>query len=87
MGVGGGFGIVAARSFGTGNETLLKRSAAGVIVLGGILVIFISTIGSLFMMPILKLLNTPINIILDITSLSRQNIWNNIKRLLEFLYR
>ena len=63
MGVGGGFGIVAARSYGAGDEILLKRTVAGAIVLGGLLVIFISTIGSLFMMPILKLLNTPVDIL------------------------
>jgi len=63
MGVGGGFGIVAARSYGAGDEILLKRTVAGAIVLGSLLVVFISTIGSLFMMPLLQLLNTPADII------------------------
>ncbi|MCL2245040.1 MAG: MATE family efflux transporter [Treponema sp.] len=63
MGVGGGFGIVAARSYGAGDETLLKRTVAGSIVLGGLLVVFISVAGSLFMKPLLNLLNTPVDII------------------------
>jgi putative MATE family efflux protein len=63
MGVGGGFGIVVARSYGAGDQDLLKRTVAGALVIGILLVLFISVIASLFMMPLLKLINVPANII------------------------
>jgi putative MATE family efflux protein len=62
IGVGGGFNIVLARSFGSGDETLLKRSSAGAVVLGGLLIVFITITGSLFLKPLLNLLNTPADI-------------------------
>jgi putative MATE family efflux protein len=63
MGVGGGFGIVAARNYGAGDQDLLKRTVAGAVVIGFLLVILISAIASLFMMPLLKLINIPESII------------------------
>jgi putative MATE family efflux protein len=63
MGVGGGFGIVAARSYGAGDQDLLKRTVAGAVVIGVLLTLFISVIASLFMMPLLKLINIPPDII------------------------
>ncbi|MDR2729849.1 MAG: MATE family efflux transporter [Treponema sp.] len=63
MGVGGGFGIVVARSYGAGDQDLLKRTAAGAAALGFLLVLFISVLASLFMMPLLKLINIPPDII------------------------
>jgi putative MATE family efflux protein len=62
MGVGGGFGIVVARNYGAGDQDLLKRTVAGAVVIGFLLVIFISIIASMFMVPLLKLINTPANI-------------------------
>jgi putative MATE family efflux protein len=63
IGVGGGFGIVAARSYGAADEGLLRRTVAGAIVIGGALTVFISVAGSLFMRPLLRLLDTPPEII------------------------
>jgi putative MATE family efflux protein len=63
MGVGGGFGIVVARSYGAGDHDLLKRTVAGAVVIGILLTLFISVVASLFMMPLLKLINIPSNII------------------------
>jgi len=63
IGVGGGFGIVAARNCGAGNQELLKRTVAGAVVAGGLLTVFISVVASVFLMPILRLLKTPENII------------------------
>jgi len=63
IGVGRGFGIVAARSYGAGDKNLLKRTVAGSILIGGALTLFISLFASLFMMPVLQLINTPANII------------------------
>jgi putative MATE family efflux protein len=63
IGVGGGFGIVVARNYGAGDQNLLKRTVAGTIMVGGVLTFFISVIASLFMMPLLKLIDIPENII------------------------
>jgi putative MATE family efflux protein len=65
MGVGGGFGIVVARSYGAGDHDLLKLTVAGAIVIGLLLTLFISVTASMFMMPILKLINIPEYIIDD----------------------
>jgi len=64
IGIGNGFGIVAARSHGAGDGGLLKRTVAGALVSGGALSVFISVIASIFLMPILRLLKTP-DIIID----------------------
>ena len=63
IGVGRGFGIVASRSYGAGDKNLLKRTVAGAIMVGCALTLFISLAASLFMMPLLKLINIPANII------------------------
>ena len=63
VGVGGGFGIVVARSYGMGDQDMLKRMVAGAVVVGFLLTLFISITASLFMMPMLKLINIPANII------------------------
>ena len=63
IGVGRGFGIVVARSYGAGDQDLLKRTVAGAILAGCLLTLFISLFASLFMMPILRAINIPANII------------------------
>jgi putative MATE family efflux protein len=63
IGVGGGFGIVVARNYGSGDRDLLKRTVAGAVVLGGLLIVIISVIASIFLTPLLRLLNTPPDII------------------------
>ncbi|MDR1838271.1 MAG: MATE family efflux transporter [Treponema sp.] len=63
IGVGGGFGIVVARSYGEGNQDMLKRTVAGAVMIGSVLTLFISVNASLFMMPLLKLINIPANVI------------------------
>jgi len=63
IGISRGFGIVAARSYGAGNQDLFKRTVAGAMVIGILLTFFISVIASLFMMPLLKLINIPSSII------------------------
>jgi putative MATE family efflux protein len=63
IGVGGGFGIVVARNYGTGDRDLLKRTVAGAVVFGCLLTVFISIMASIFLMPLLRLLNMPPDII------------------------
>ena len=59
IGFGRGFGIVAARYYGADNQDALKRTVAGAIVVGVLLTLFISVTASVFMMPLLKLINIP----------------------------
>ncbi len=63
LGIGNGLSIVTARSFGSGDHTLLKKSVASSIVIGVISSIVITLIGSIFLYPLLQLLDTPANII------------------------
>ncbi|MDR2718731.1 MAG: MATE family efflux transporter [Treponema sp.] len=63
IGIGRGFGIVAARNYGARDQELLKRTVAAAVVAGFLLTLFISVTASVFMMPLLKLINIPANII------------------------
>jgi len=63
IGIGRGFGIVAARYYGADNKDVLKRTVAGAIVIGVLLTLFISVTASIFMIPLLKLINIPADII------------------------
>ncbi|MEN8076112.1 MATE family efflux transporter [Clostridioides difficile] len=63
LGIGNGLSMVAARSYGADDTKLLRRSVAGSIVIGIIITVIIMVISQLFLMPLLKLLNTPANII------------------------
>ena len=63
LGIGRGLSIVAARCFGSGDEDLLKRSVAGALVIGLGLSILIAALSGVFLMPLLRLMNTPEEII------------------------
>lgn len=63
LGIGNGLSIVTARSYGSGDQTLLKKSVASSIVIGVIVSISITILGSLILYPLLQLLNTPAEII------------------------
>lgn len=63
LGVGNGFSIVTARSYGANDENLVKKSVAGSLVIGSGITIIIMIISKLFLFPLLELLNTPSNII------------------------
>ncbi len=63
LGIGNGLSMVAARSYGANDKNLLKKSVAGSIVIGVVITIAIMVISKLYLMPLLKLLNTPANII------------------------
>ena len=65
LGVGGGLSIVTARSYGSNDEKLLKKSVAASIVIGICITILIMAVSALFLFPLLKLLNTPEEIIQD----------------------
>ena len=63
LGIGNGLAIVTARSFGSKNRELLKRSVAAALVIGIASSILITIIGSLGLKPLLQILNTPADII------------------------
>lgn len=63
LGIGNGLSIVTARSFGSGDKTLLKKSVASSLVIGIISSIVITIIGIIILYPLLQILNTPENII------------------------
>lgn len=59
FGFGGGFGIVVARAFGSGDEDMLKKSVAGALTIGTAVVCVVMLIAGFFMEPLLVLLKTP----------------------------
>lgn len=63
LGIGNGLSIVTARSYGSGNQELLKKSVACSIIIGIIASLIITLIGITFLYPLLELLNTPVSII------------------------
>ena len=63
LGIGNGLSMVAARSYGANDTKLLRKSVAGSIVIGFFITVIIMVISQLFLMPLLRLLNTPSNII------------------------
>ena len=63
LGIGNGLAIVTARSFGSQDRELLKKSVASSLVIGIIVSIALTTIGMLCLHPLLELLNTPVDII------------------------
>lgn len=63
LGIGNGLSIVTARSYGSNDKELLKKSVAGSVVIGIFVTVVIMIISQLFLFPLLKILNTPENII------------------------
>ena len=63
LGIGNGLAVVTARSFGSGDEKMLKKSVAGSIVIGVISSIVITLLGSIILLPLLDILKTPAEII------------------------
>ena len=63
LGIGNGLAIVTARSYGSQDQTLLKKSVASSIVIGVIISIVLTILVFIFLRPLLEVLNTPIQII------------------------
>ncbi|MEG0297407.1 MAG: MATE family efflux transporter [Clostridium sp.] len=63
LGTGNGLSIVTARSYGSKDENLVKKSVAGSLVIGIGITLIIMVISMLFLHPLLEMLNTPENII------------------------
>lgn len=66
IGFSGGFGIVVANAFGSGNKKRVKESVAGSIIIGAIIVAIMMFAGLFLLRPLLILLKTP-DEILDLT--------------------
>ncbi len=63
LGIGNGLTIVTARSYGSGDKTLLKKSVASSLIIGVIVSIVVTIIGIIILYPLLEILNTPQEII------------------------
>lgn len=63
LGIGNGLSIVTARSYGSKDEKLLKKSVAGSVIIGIFVTVIIMIVSVLFLFPLLKFLNTPEEII------------------------
>ncbi|MBQ7889032.1 MAG: MATE family efflux transporter [Erysipelotrichaceae bacterium] len=63
IGIGNGLAIVTARSYGSGDEKLIKKSVASSIVIGVACSIIITIVGSVILIPLMKLLDTPVDIL------------------------
>ena len=63
LGVGNGLSIVTSRGYGSSNENLVKKSVASSIVIGIGITGIVMIISKLFLYPLLRLVNTPENII------------------------
>lgn len=59
LGIGNGLAIVTARSFGGGDREQLKKSVASSMVIGLIVSLVITAVAQLCLRPLLKVLNTP----------------------------
>ena len=65
LGIGNGLAIVAARSYGAGDDEQLKQTVAGSIVIGLIASAVITLAGAMGLHPLLELLDTPVEILED----------------------
>lgn len=63
IGVGNGLAIVTARSYGLQKIDRLKQSVAASLVIGALLSVTITAAAMLFLRPLLRILNTPENIL------------------------
>lgn len=63
MNLGNGFSIVCGRSFGSGDEDMMKRSVAGTIKIGIISCIVMTVLAVVGLRPLLVLINTPADIL------------------------
>jgi len=65
MGFGNGLGIVVARAFGANREDILKKCVSAAFVITVIITLLIMIAGKFFLMPLLNILGTPKEIILE----------------------
>ncbi len=59
LGIGNGLAIVTARSYGSGDTELLKRSVAASVIIGVAVSLGITVVSQIFLHPLLHILNTP----------------------------
>lgn len=59
LGIGSGLSIVTARSYGAKNPEVVKKSVAGSLVIGAVLTLVLTILGIIGLMPFLKILHTP----------------------------
>lgn len=65
LGIGNGLAVITARSYGSGDERMLKKSVAGSVIIGVISSVVITLLGSIILYPLLNILKTPTEIIVQ----------------------
>ena len=68
VGVGNGMGIIIARNYGAKNDDQLRKSVAATAIIGGILSLFVISIGAVGLFPA-PVLGTPSAIVVSVLSL------------------
>ena len=68
VGLTSGFGVLISQKFGAKNENAIRKATASAIKLSIISIILITVISVIFAKPVLRLMNTPSNIIGDATT-------------------
>lgn len=63
LGIGNGLAIVTARSYGSGDRELLKKSVAAAMIIGVVSSLILTLIAQTTLYPLLRLLDTPAEII------------------------
>ena len=63
IGLTNGFSIIVARNFGANDKNAIKRSVATSLILGLITAVLLTALSVVFLMPLLRMLNTPEEII------------------------
>lgn len=63
IGMTNGFALITARAFGAKDEKKMRRAVAATFEIGIVIVVLITVLGIVFLKPILRLLNTPEDII------------------------
>lgn len=71
MGITNGLGVVCARSYGSGDKALLRRSVAGSIVIVAVVAAVMTGTGRLVLEDFLSVLNTPAEIMADAVSYTK----------------
>ena len=65
LGLTNGFAIIVARYFGAKDMQNMRKAVAGTLILGVSTSVLITILSMLFLIPLLRLLNTPENILME----------------------
>lgn len=64
-GMNSGFALVVTRSFGAHDETRIRKTIAGTILLNGVVAVMLTALSLIFLRPLMHMMNTPITVFED----------------------